>query len=137
MSKRSMVLFLVFSIVTLGSNLCNAEGVVTSTSTSSGISGGGKVKYEKGAIGHNLHVEKATDKAPTAGPGGHRGGFGKLKEACGADMQSFCPKDKVKPGQGRIIDCLKANTSTSQTCKDFIATLPAKGAAQSTEESTQ
>lgn len=47
----------------------------------------------------------------------HKGAWDK---ACGADVAALC-KD-VKPGEGRIIECLKENKEkVSQGCKDFIA----------------
>jgi hypothetical protein len=45
--------------------------------------------------------------APPPSEGGRRGEFAKVREACRADVERLC-KD-VKPGDGRIRECLKAH----------------------------
>ena len=52
-------------------------------------------------------------------PAGGRGDLAKVRQACQADIAQFCPN--VKPGGGRIRDCLKAHaTNLSDVCKAAI-----------------
>jgi len=52
-------------------------------------------------------------------PGGGRGEFAKVHEACSADIARFCAD--VKPGGGRIRECLKAHAADlSDRCKAAI-----------------
>ena len=54
------------------------------------------------------------------GPQGNRHGPGK---ACHADVEKFC--QGVKPGEGRIIACLKNNSSKlSSECAEMLAKAP-------------
>ena len=47
----------------------------------------------------------------------------KANKPCAADIQKFC-KD-VKPGEGRIIECLKSHQSKlSQACSSMLAKGP-------------
>ena len=50
----------------------------------------------------------------------------KMKEACKGDAEKFC-KD-VKPGKGRIHECLKKHEGElSGGCKDAMKSMPARG----------
>jgi hypothetical protein len=61
------------------------------------------------------------------GEGGQQGarpGGGKLR-VCRADIKKFC--HGVKPGEGRLIACLKANSSSlSSECAAVVAKAPNK-----------
>jgi hypothetical protein len=57
--------------------------------------------------------------APPAPPSGEGHDFAKVREACRPDVERLC-KD-VKPGGGRIRECLKAHApELSDTCKAAI-----------------
>ena len=52
-------------------------------------------------------------------PAGGHGDFAKVREACKSDIAQFC--GNVKPGGGRIRDCLKAHAANlSDACKAAI-----------------
>jgi len=52
-------------------------------------------------------------------PAPGRGGLAKVREACRADIAQFC--GNVKPGGGRIRDCLRAYAANlSEACKAAI-----------------
>jgi Cysteine rich repeat len=52
-------------------------------------------------------------------PGGDRADFAKVRDACRADVDRFC-KD-VKPGAGRIRECLKTHQADlSEGCRTAI-----------------
>jgi hypothetical protein len=56
---------------------------------------------------------------PSPPPEGGRGDFGRVREACRADVERLC-KD-VKPGHGEIRECLKAHEADlSDGCKAAI-----------------
>src|SRR5262245_17085174 len=69
-----------------------------------------------------------TTQAPPSGsppPQGQMGGehrqqaMHKMKEACGADIQKLC--QNVKPGEGRIIQCLEQHQSeVSPSCNQLL-----------------
>jgi len=70
-----------------------------------------------GALTSAILVPAATfaQGAPPAPSGGH-GEFAKVREACRNDIARFCAD--VKPGDGRIRECLKAHvTNLSDGCK--------------------
>lgn len=68
-----------------------------------------------------LVFAQGSPPAPPAGSGGGDSGarMAKVREACRPDVERLC-KD-VKPGGGRIRECLKAHESElSDTCKAAI-----------------
>ena len=73
-----------------------------------------------GALCAAILVPAATfaQGAPPA-PSGGGGEFSKVREACRADIARFC--GDVKPGGGRIRECLKAHAADlSDGCKAAI-----------------
>jgi hypothetical protein len=57
--------------------------------------------------------------APPAPPPDDGHGFAKVREACKPDVERLCPD--VKPGGGRIRECLKTHEADlSDTCKGAI-----------------
>jgi hypothetical protein len=45
-----------------------------------------------------------------------------MRQACAADVKTFCAQ--VKPGEGRIVDCLKEHSKdVSKGCSDLLEQL--------------
>jgi hypothetical protein len=64
-------------------------------------------------------LAQGTPPAPPAPPAGDGHSFAKVREACRPDVERLC-KD-VKPGDGRIRECLKAHApELSDGCKAAI-----------------
>ena len=62
--------------------------------------------------------------AQTPPADGAQGGRGMVRQACKADLDTYCKG--VQPGGGRIKQCLQANRDKlSQGCKDAIAAMKA------------
>ena len=67
----------------------------------------------------SLAFAQGAPPAPPPGEGGRGGDFAKVREACRADAERLCKE--VKPGEGRIRDCLKAHAAElSDGCKAAI-----------------
>lgn len=61
-------------------------------------------------------LEKKTPEAPG---GKMREGMQKFRQACEADVTQFCPK--VKPGGGRIVQCLEEHAKeVSASCSHVL-----------------
>lgn len=66
-----------------------------------------------------LALAQGAPPTPPPGEGGAPGHFAKVREACRTDVERLC-KD-VKPGEGRIRECLKTHaTELSDGCKAAI-----------------
>ena len=65
-------------------------------------------------------AQGAPPPPPPPGEGGAPGHFAKVRQACRADVERLC-KD-VKPGEGRIRECLKTHAAElSDGCKAAIS----------------
>jgi Cysteine rich repeat len=66
-----------------------------------------------------LALAQGAPPVPPPGEGGAPGHFAKVRAACRADVERLC-KD-VKPGEGRIRECLKTHAAElSDSCKAAI-----------------
>jgi hypothetical protein len=72
-----------------------------------------------GVLALTLAAGAAFAQPPASGGGGGGGGRGAaFREACGADIQKFCPNVQMGPGMRA---CVRKNASSmSDGCKSFL-----------------
>ena len=60
-----------------------------------------------------------SSRSPGKGAGGRGGGSHPMAKACAEDIKTLCPG--VKPGEGRIIQCLKEHRQeVSPSCSEMM-----------------
>jgi hypothetical protein len=68
-------------------------------------------------------AQPPADSSTGSGPGGGRGA---IRQACGADIQKYCPDARPGPGGG-MRDCIMKNhDSFSDSCKAALAQMRAQ-----------
>jgi hypothetical protein len=73
-----------------------------------------------GALAFGL-ASAAIAQPPADSGGGQGGGRAAMRQACGADIQKYCPDAKPGPGGG-LRDCvMKNHDSFSDSCKAALA----------------